>query len=133
MEPIEALATFAIGLGGVALGALLARRNEKRARTDRLLAEALNDAIAAIAEVAGGTGPEAQTRYASAVGRIALHASPTVVAAFRRFQDDATTTTPDGRARLIVAVQRARLELGHETVDGDDLGVLLFGRAKSHG
>ncbi len=124
---MSALIPFAAGLGGVILGGLLARRNEKKAQGERLLVEALNDAITAIAEVAGGEGPPAQNRYASAISRIAMHASPNVVIKFREFQDDATTVTPDGRERLIAAVQEARRELGHGPVDDDDLNVLLFG------
>jgi hypothetical protein len=130
MDAITALITFAAGLGGVVLGGLLSRRNERRAHGDRLLVEALNDAITAIADVAGGEGSSAQRRYASATSRIAIHASPEVVIAFRRFQDDATTVTADGRARLIVALQQARRELGAGEVEKDDLEVLLFGGGK---
>lgn len=111
MNALSALVTFAAGLGGVILGGFLARRNEKRAQGERLLVEAMNDAATAIAEVASGEGKAAQNRYASAVSRIALHASPAVIAKFRRFQDDATTSTRDGRVRLIDAVQQARREL----------------------
>lgn len=81
----------------------------------------------AIANVAGGAGPEAQRQYASATSRVALHGSPEVVAAFRRFQDDATTTTEDGRARLLAALRVARAELGHRVAAEEDLAVLLFG------
>lgn len=121
------LVTFGVGLGGVALGGMLARRNDRRGRADRLLAEAFNDAVSAIAEVAGGAGNSAQQRYASATSRIALHASPKVVAAFRRFQNDAETVTPGGRGRLLAAVEEARRELGSGKVDNVDLAVLLFG------
>lgn len=127
MDALTALITFGAGVGGVLLGGFLARRNEKQAQGDRLLVEALNDAVTAIAEVAGGGGGAAQNRYASATSRIALHASPEVVARFRQFQDDATTATADGRARLIAALQEARRELGHGRVGDDDLYVLLFG------
>ena len=127
MDILTAVITFAVGLGGVALGGLLARRNEKRAQGERLLVEALNDAMTAIAEVAGGEGKAAQNRYASATSRIALHASPAVVARFREFQDDADTTTADGRQRLLAAVQAARQELGHGQARDSDLAVLLFG------
>jgi hypothetical protein len=130
MELSAALITFAVGLGGVMLGGLLARRNEKRAYGERLLVEALDDAATAIAHVAGGEGKSAQNRYASAVSRIALHASPDVIAKFRQFQDDATTATSDGRARFIDAVQEARRELGHGHVADEDLAVLLFGNTQ---
>lgn len=127
MDAITALITFAAGLGGVILGGLLSRRNERRAHGERLLVEALNDAVTAIADVAGGEGKTAQNRYASATSRIALHASPEVVAKFRDFQNDATTATTDGRVRLIAAIQEARHELGHGQANDDDLAVLLFG------
>ncbi len=127
MNTLTALITFAVGFGGVILGGLLSRHNERRAHGERLLVEALNDAATAIADVAGGEGKPAQSRYASAMSRIALHASPAVIARFREFQDDATTTTPDGRLRLIEAVLEARRELGHGRVDSEDLAVLLFG------
>jgi len=127
MDALTALITFAAGLGGVALGGLLARRNEKQAHGERLLVEALNDAMTAIADVAGGEGKAAQNRYASATSRIALHASPPVLARFREFQDDADTTTADGRQRLLAAVQAARRELAHGKARDDDLSVLLFG------
>ena len=127
MNATSALITFAVGVGGVVLGAILARRNEQRATADRLLAEALNDLVAAIAEVAGGAGSQAQWRYGSAVSRIALHASLGVVEPLRSFQDDATTGTVSGRDRLITVVNAARVELGQDTISPDDLAVLLFG------
>ncbi len=121
------LTTFIAGFAGVALGAFLARRNQKRAASEQLLVEALNDMVSAIAEVAGGAGQEAQRRYASAVSRIAVHAPASVVVAFRKFQDDPTTTTAKGRAQLVSAVQEARQELGHGTAANEDLHVLMFG------
>ena len=141
MDVLAAAVTFVIGVGGVALGALLARQNERRAQGDRLLVEALDDAVDAITAVAGITARRytydpardddrlgaAQLRYASAVSRVALHGSPSVVAALRRFQDDATTATDEGRARLLAAMQTARVELGRERADDGDLAVLLFG------
>jgi hypothetical protein len=122
-----ALITLFVGLLGVVVGGFLTRRNEKRSQGERLLVEALNDAATAIAEVANGVGPTAQHRYASAISRIALHGSPSVIAAFREFQDDATTSTDEGRARLLAAVQQARQELGHVEASDQDIAVLLFG------
>jgi hypothetical protein len=130
MDGVAAAITFVVGLSGVALGGLLTRRNEKRAQGERLLVEALNDAMTAIADVAGGDGTSAQNRYASATSRIALHASPSVVASFRRFQDNATTATADGRERLIAAVQEARRELGHGAANAEDIAVLMFGNSR---
>jgi hypothetical protein len=131
---VEATAVI-VGFGGVALGAtltaLLTRRNERRSRRDELLAEAVNDAIHAIAEVAAGI-PAAQARYASAVSRVALHAAPQVMVAWRRFQDDATTETLDGRRRLVAAVQSVRAQLGHGDGTDADLHVLLFGPGGPH-
>lgn len=115
-------------LAGVGPGAFLNRRNDKRARADRLLVDSLNDAVASIAEVAADVGGrEAQARYAPAVSRIAVHGSPAVVTAFRRFQDGTTTVTDEGRARLLDAVQAARRELGHKSASSADVAVLLFG------
>jgi hypothetical protein len=130
VDAITAFITFAAGLGGVILGGLLSRRNERQAHGERLLVEALNDAVTAIADVAGGEGKTAQNRYASATSRIALHASPEVIAKFRDFQNDPTTATKDGRARLIAAIQAARRELGHGQADDDDMAVLLFGNSE---
>jgi hypothetical protein len=124
VNAVLAIAAVALGAG---LGAYLARRNERASHIDRLLAEALNDVVAAIADVAGGEGSPAQARYASAVSRIALHASPEVVSAFRAFQDHATTYTTDGRTRLVEALQLARADLGHKPAAPDDLQTLLFG------
>lgn len=121
------MTTFIIGLVGVALGAFLARRNQKRAASEQLLVEALNDMVGAIAEVAGGAGQETQRRYASAVSRIAVHAPASVVLAFRKFQDDPTTATAKGRAQLVAAVQLTRQELGHGQAANEDLHVLMFG------
>jgi hypothetical protein len=112
---------------GAVLGAWLARRNEQRATADQLLLATLSDVVDAIAAVSVGAGENAQQRYASATSRLALHASPEVVAAFRRFQDDATTATADGRARFLAAVQAARRELGSAPADNGDLTVLLWG------
>jgi hypothetical protein len=112
---------------GAVLGAWLARRNEQRATAERLLLATLSDVVDAIAAVTAGAGEDAQQRYASATSRLALHASPEVVAAFRRFQDDATTATADGRRRFLAAVQAARRELGSAPADNDDLTVLLWG------
>jgi hypothetical protein len=124
---VSALIALVVGFGGIVLGALLARRNDRRSRTDTLLVQALNDAASAIAEVADGGGSVARVRYASAVSRIALHAPPEVAMAWRRFQDDATTETVDGRARLVSAIQAARVQLGHGHISDMDLHVLLFG------
>lgn len=130
MEVALGVATAIAGLLGVALGRFLARRDEKQAQGERLLVEALNDVATAIATVAGGGGKEAQNRYASAVSRIALHGSPAVIAKFKVFQEDATTSTADGRGRLVAAVQEARKELGHKSAEDDDLAVLLFGSSE---
>lgn len=126
MDVAGAVITAVVGFGGVTLGSLLALRNERRSRSDALLVEALNDAVAAIAEVAGGV-PGAVPRYASATSRIALHGPPEIVTALRRFQDDATTGTRDGRERLIATIQIARTQLRHGKVADDDIRVLLFG------
>lgn len=119
-------------LVGVTVGALLAafltRRNEKRSTGERLLIEAINDALAAIAAVANGD-QAAQAEYASAMSRIAFHAPVPVVRAFRAFQDDATTGTEDGRERLIAAITTARHSLRSDKVDSADLAVLVFGPA----
>jgi len=133
---VTAVVAVVSALGGVSLGAVLTRRNEKRAQAERLLVEALNDAAAAIAEVAQDESPGARARYASAVARIALHGSPLMVATFRRFQDDATTETIDGRSRLLAAMMVARTGLCHQEAAEDDLAVLFFGpgppRARPH-
>jgi hypothetical protein len=71
--------------------------------------------------------PTAMASYGSTVARIALHGPPNVVEAWRRFQDDVTTTTDDGRARLVQAIQAARGQLGHGLVSDENLHVLLFG------
>jgi hypothetical protein len=129
MAWLTAAIGVAAGLGGVLLGGFLSRRNERKAQGERLLVEALNDAVSAIAEVAGGDRA-AQQRYASAVSRIALHSPPYVLESFRLFQDDATTVTGEGRKRLIRAVQAAREELGHRPARDEDIAVLLFGVAR---
>jgi hypothetical protein len=123
MEIIPALAA---GVIGVVLGALLARSNEKRAATERLLVEAVSDVVDGIAGVAHGS-PDAQARYAAALARVALHGSPEIVRAFSHHQEDATTITPEGRSRLVAAMQQARMELGRQQLDERDLEVLLFG------
>jgi hypothetical protein len=64
----QVLLTLAIGVGGVALGAWLSRRNQSKAAAEQLLVEALNDVVGAIAEVSNGA-PNAQARYASATSR----------------------------------------------------------------
>jgi hypothetical protein len=124
---MTAVIALVVGFGGVVLGAMLTRRNERQSRADALLAQALNDAVAAISEVAHHTSPEALARYASAVSRIALHAPPEIVEAWRRFQNDATTVTEDGRVRLVAAIQAARGQLGHGSATDTDVYVLLFG------
>jgi hypothetical protein len=123
---MEVVAALAAGVIGVALGAWLARRNEKQAATERLLVKAVNDLVDSVAGVAQSeTG--AHARYASALARISLHGSPEVVRAFRDHQEDATTVTPEGRRLLRAAIQAARKELGHQPLDERDLEVLLFG------
>lgn len=117
---------IAAGLVGIVVGAALARRNARRDHADRLLADALNDLVSAIADVAGGDH-DAQHRYASATSRIALHGSPALVIAFQAFQRDATTATDDGRRRLIGALRASRRELGRPPVDEDAVALLLFG------
>lgn len=129
VDAAAAIIAFAVGLGGVLLGAVLTRRNDRRSRTDALLADAANDAIRAIAYVAGSnsTDAQAQADYASAVSRVAMHATPPVVASWRSFQNDATTETTDGRARMVAAIQATRAQLGHGSASDADLHVLLFG------
>lgn len=122
---MEIIAALAGGVVGVALGGWLARRNEKRAATERLLVEAVSDVVDGIAGVAQGVAG-AQARYAAALARLALHGSSEVVRAFRHHQEDATTITPEGRRRLVAAMQQARLELGRQELDERDLEVLLF-------
>jgi len=123
---MQVAAALAAGVVGVALGAWLTRRNEKRATTERLLVEAVSDVVDGIAGVAHDI-PDAQARYAAALARVALHGSPEIVRAFSYHQEDATTITPEGRRRLIAAMQQARLELGHQRLDERNLEVLLFG------
>jgi hypothetical protein len=105
-----------VGFVGIALGAaltaLLTRQNERRSHADELLAQAVNDAIDAIAAVAAGSSPDALACYASAVSRVALHG---------------TTRTDDGRRRLVTAVQSVRAQLGHGNTADSDLHVLMFG------
>jgi hypothetical protein len=123
---MEVVAALAAGVIGVALGAWLTRRNEKQAATERLLVEAINDLVDAVAGVAHGV-PNARAQYGSALARVALQGSPELARAFRHHQEDATTITPEGRRRLIAAIQQARKELGHQPLDERDLEVLLFG------
>jgi hypothetical protein len=125
---MEVASALAAGVVGVALGAWLARRNEKRATTERLLVEAISDVVDGIAGVAQGI-PDAPARYAAALARVALHGSPEVVQAFSHHQEEATTITPEGRRRLVAAMQQARLELGRQQLDQQDIEVLLFGPA----
>lgn len=127
---MEIVAALAGGVVGVALGGWLARRNEKRATTERLLVEAVSDVVDGIAGVAQGVAG-ARARYAAALARVALHGSPEVVRAFRYHQEDGTTITSEGRRRLIAAMQQARLELGRQKLDERDLEVLLFGSQTS--
>jgi hypothetical protein len=114
------------GLVGVLAGAFLSRRNARSDHAEKLLAEALNDLVASIAEVAAGDAA-AQRRYAGATSRIVLHGSPDLVAAFHAFQVEPTTGTTDGRRRLLAALQAARRELGRSVVDEEAAAVLLFG------
>jgi hypothetical protein len=58
---------------------------------------------------------------------VALHAPPEVVEAWCRFQDIGNTVTPEGRARLVTAIQSARTQLGHGTITDANVHVLLFG------
>lgn len=123
---MEIATALAAGVVGVALGAWLARRNEKRAATERLLVEAVSDVVDGIAGAAQGI-PNAEARYAAALARVALHGSPEVVRAFSHHREDATTITFEGRRRLLVAMQQARSELGRQRLNERDLEVMLFG------
>lgn len=129
MDAAAALIALVVGFGGVLLGAMLTRRNDRRSRGDELLAEAANDAIRAVTHVAASnsTDKQAQTDYASAISRVAMHGTRPVVAAWRSFQDNATTETPGGRALMVAAVQATRAQLGHGLASDADLHVLLFG------
>lgn len=111
---------------GVLAGALLQRRNARTDHAEKLLAEALDDLVGAVADVASGD-IGAQRRYAGATSRIVLHGSPELVTAFHMFQADATTSTVDGRRRFMHALQVARRELGRPPVDEHAARMLLFG------
>lgn len=123
MEVVAAPAACVIG---VALGAWLARRNEKQAATEPLQIEAINDLVDAVAGVAHGI-PNSRAQYSRLLSGSRYKASPELVRAFRHHQEDATTITPEGRGRLIAAIQQARKEPGHQPLDERDLEVLLFG------
>lgn len=125
---VTGVIALAVGFGGVGLGALLPRRNERQSHAKGLLTQALNDAVAAIAHVAAGGGSDAQAHYASASARIALHGPREVVEPWRRFQDEGNTNTP----RTVVPAwltpsKPPERPLGHETALDEDLRVLLFG------
>ena len=123
---IEIVAPIVAGVIGVSLGAWLAQRRDKHASDERLLVEALNDMVGGIADVANGVSG-ADARYASALARVVLHGSPRVVGALCAFQEDATTVTPQGRGRLVAALQEARRELGHPGLPDEQAVTLLFG------
>jgi hypothetical protein len=119
-------------LGGVVLGALLTRRNERQATSERLLTEALNDIVGGIADAANGI-PDAQARYASAMARLALHGNAEVVRAFREWQEIANTGTGEGRDALVAAVREARRRLDQDELDDEDVFMLLFGSRQGTG
>lgn len=124
----EAIVASSSALVGVLLGAWVTRRNDKRAATDRLLVETLNEIVGGISDSASGV-PGAQARYATAMAQLALHGSPEVVRAFRQFQDLGETISNEGREILAQALFAARKELGRNAIDADDAYVLLFGSA----
>ncbi|MGD0197242.1 MAG: hypothetical protein ABSC56_04970 [Solirubrobacteraceae bacterium] len=143
---VVAVIGAAAGVGGVTLGARLNRQNEKQAQADRLLVDALNETVDAISVVAHYTkgspdeprsdepphpkAEEGRLRYAAAMARMALYASPDVVAAFRRFQEIADTGTTEGRNRYVEAAAMARTDLDRGTAEPDDLRMLFFGSLK---
>lgn len=122
----ELIVTVLAALGGVALGAFLTRRNERRATGERLLAEALDDIVGGINDAANEM-PGAQARYASGMSRLALHGGADLADSFREWQDIANTGTEEGRLALAEAVQQARRSLGRERLDEESLHALLFG------
>lgn len=87
--------------------------------------EALNEIVDGISESAAGV-PGAQVRYGTAMSQLALHGSPAVVEAFRRFQDRGETVAQEGRDLLVGALLAARSELDHGEISADDAWVLLF-------
>jgi hypothetical protein len=125
VELVAALIGAAVAVCVAALGAVLARRNQRQSQADRLLVEALNDAVASIAEASFQVGG-ALPAYASAAARIALHAPPDVLVAWRRFNDEATTATETGRDLLVAAIQAARRHTDQLDVLDDDIRALLF-------
>jgi hypothetical protein len=73
---VTAVIALAVGFGGVGLGGLLTRRNERRSHAEGLLTQALNDAVAAIADVAVGGGsdtPAHSTHPPPLASRCAAH------------------------------------------------------------
>lgn len=122
----ELIAAVFGALGGVALGAFLARRNERRATSERLLTEALDDIVGGIADAASRV-PGAQARYASGMARLALHGNAELARAFREWQETPDTGTTDGRRALAGAVQQARHDLGRGRLAEDVVATLLFG------
>jgi hypothetical protein len=112
------------GLLGAFVVAFLSRRNARNDHADKLLAEALNDLVAALAADANGD-LEARQRYSAAMSQIVLHGSPELVAAFRAYRSD------PNRELLIAAVQAARRELGRPPVDTADAAMLLFGAGRT--
>ncbi len=120
-----AIIASASALIGVLLGGVLSGRNEKRAATERLFVEALNDVVNAFGDKAKAPSADADARYGGAVSRLALHGSPKIVQAFSHFKDD--THTAQGRRAFIDILQEARKELGLPHASDDDLATVLFG------
>ncbi|MGB0871995.1 MAG: hypothetical protein ACPGWS_03625 [Solirubrobacterales bacterium] len=127
--------------GGAFFASKLARRNTRLAESDRLLCEAVNDAVAAISDVAalnrhGRThvdpvaSMQAQARYGSAMSRVAIHASPEVIEAFAKFQRNADTGTAAGRKSLIDATNAARRSMGRADAPEEALSTLHFGASE---
>lgn len=98
---VQVVISIFAGLLGVGVGAYLSRRNARRDHADKLLAEALNELVSAVADVAGGN-VDARRRYAGATSRIVLYGSPELVSAFHAFQADATT----GQKTVVIASSR---------------------------
>lgn len=119
-------------LGGVVLGALLTRRHDKQATMERLLVEALNDVVGAIADAANGV-PGAGARYASGMSRLALHGDAEVVRAFARFQEITNTGSKEGRDALVAAIHEARQRLKLGELRDEEVSTLLFGPRQRSG
>jgi hypothetical protein len=125
---MSALIGSGAALAVVLCNALAQRRLEVRRRRDELVAAAISDVFAALAQSAFGATEQANERYTRAKAQLITYGSPEVITALTAFMQ-AGANTLNGQRAIVELARWARKASGEKrAIATDDAIALLFNR-----